>query len=238
MRPPSCNDNYVGVTFHHSQIDDALTTADRKMPTTSEAKTLDNITAPATNVTPRALQAQQLASRGEGAANSIVLKLGQRLRRARQHVARARLRALPAPTVSHLEGAAFEAFNALQAAKLVLAESIAGVPLANDEPVEREQCNLSKLPDFCYALIVKNVPGRRIVAIKAGVRGHYVTSFDGVTMDLAEARILVDRLNVRMGVTDAQHQAMIAGSNFGFHVPAADPEHPANTGDSPTDGDG
>ncbi|MDM0032087.1 hypothetical protein QTI33_08035 [Variovorax sp. J22P271] len=49
-----------------------------------------------------------------------------------------------------------------------------------------------------------------------------MTDFDGQAMELAEARILVDRLNVRMGVTDAQHQAMVAGSAFGFHVPAAE----------------
>ncbi|MDM0036807.1 hypothetical protein QTI33_32055 [Variovorax sp. J22P271] len=90
--------------------------------------------------------------------------------------------------------------------------------------------NLSKLPVLCYALVPSNEPGRRIALIKAGERGYYVTDFDGQAMELAEARILVDRLNVRMGVTDAQHQAMVAGAAFGFHVPAADPDHPSNGG--------
>lgn len=93
----------------------------------------------------------------------------------------------------------------------------------------RRASSLAKLPPLCYALVANNAPGHRVVIIKAGDRGHYLTEYDGPTMELAAARILVDRLNVRMGVTDAQQEAMLAGSTFGFHVPAADPEHPIHT---------
>jgi hypothetical protein len=35
---------------------------------------------------------------------------------------------------------------------------------------------------------------------------------------------------VKLGVTDEQQAAMVAGSMFGFHVPGADPDHPTNRG--------
>jgi hypothetical protein len=60
--------------------------------------------------------------------------------------------------------------------------------------------------------------------------GYYSTGHDAPVFSVAAARVLVDRLNVRIGVTDAQQLAMVAGSLYGFHVPAADPEHPTNTG--------
>ena len=50
--------------------------------------------------------------------------------------------------------------------------------------------DLSNLPVLCYALVPSNEPGRRIVLIKAGERGYYVTDFDAQAMELAEARIL------------------------------------------------
>ena len=113
--------------------------------------------------------------------------------------------------------------------------SIAAVPPAPPEAHQRAdgeatESNLRKLPDICYALVACKAPGSRIVAIKAGERGHYVTSFDAEGMELASARVLVDRLNVRLGVTDEQHAAMVAGSMFGFHVPGANPDHPSNRG--------
>lgn len=113
--------------------------------------------------------------------------------------------------------------------------SSADVPSAPPEAHQRAVAkarNLTKLPDFCYGLLETNPPGRRIVIIRAGERGHYVTGSDSPTMPLAAARVLVDRLNVRLGVTDAQQLAMIAGSAFGFHVPAADPDHRCHKGSS------
>lgn len=81
-----------------------------------------------------------------------------------------------------------------------------------------------------YTFIPSRPVGQRIGIIKAGERGFHVTDHDGESLSEAAARLLVDRLNVRIGVTDARQLAMIAGSAFGFHVPAADPDHPSNTG--------
>jgi len=108
----------------------------------------------------------------------------------------------------------------------------AAVPSAPPEAHQRAVAkarNLSKLPDLCYGLLETNQPGHRIVLLRAGERGYYNTEFDRATMPLAAARVLVDQLNVRLGVTDAQQLAMIAGSAFGFHVPGADPDHHLNT---------
>ena len=88
--------------------------------------------------------------------------------------------------------------------------------------------NLKKLPALCYGLIATNDPGKRVVIIRAGERGYYQTDFDSASLSLASAQVLVDRLNVRLGVTDAQQLAMAAGLAFGFSIPAADPEHPVN----------
>ncbi|MDM0032232.1 hypothetical protein QTI33_08820 [Variovorax sp. J22P271] len=71
---------------------------------------------------------------------------------------------------------------------------------------------------------------RRIVLIKAGERGYYVTGFDGQAMELAEARILVDRLNVGRGRDRGPASGHGRRLGLGFHVPAADPDHPLNGG--------
>ena len=109
--------------------------------------------------------------------------------------------------------------------------SIAAVPSAPTEAHQRADLgteNLKKLPALCYGLIARNDPGKRIVIIRAGERGYYQTDFDSASLSLASAQVLVDRLNVRLGVTDAQQLAMAAGFAFGFNIPAADPEHPVN----------
>ena len=113
--------------------------------------------------------------------------------------------------------------------------SNAAVPPAPPEAhqrAEREamESNLLKLPDVCFALIASAPPGSRIVLIRSGRRGHYVTHFDTEHMPLAVARVFVDRLNAPTGVTNEQHAAMVAGSMFGFHVPDADPDHSGNRG--------
>nr|WP_251010798.1 hypothetical protein [Variovorax paradoxus] len=41
--------------------------------------------------------------------------------------------------------------------------------------------------EICYGLIETNAPARRIVAIRAGERGYYVTDFDSETLKDAEA---------------------------------------------------
>lgn len=85
--------------------------------------------------------------------------------------------------------------------------------------------NLAKLPDLCYALIACHAPGERIVILKKGQCGYFCTDFDSPTSTLAIARQVVDMLNDRLGITEAQKLAMVAGSMAGFHVPAANPDH-------------
>ena len=60
---------------------------------------------------------------------------------------------------------------------------------------------------------------------KKGQCGYFCTDFDSPTSTLAIARQVVDMLNDRLGITEAQKLAMVAGSMAGFHVPAANPDH-------------
>lgn len=82
------------------------------------------------------------------------------------------------------------------------------------------------LPSACYAFFGERSPGHRIVLVRAGVKGYIQADLDDKSLAQATARVLVDRTNVELGVTDAQQQAMIAGAVYGFHVPLADPAHP------------
>lgn len=74
--------------------------------------------------------------------------------------------------------------------------------------------HLAKLPEIAFS----ELPGRGvIVIIKRGESGYYPTQDTYVGRD-------VDELNASLGVTPAQAEAMLNGSIFGWHVPAADPE--------------
>jgi hypothetical protein len=69
---------------------------------------------------------------------------------------------------------------------------------------------MKKLPDYCFAYHpVTNLA----VKLVRGVAGYTPldTFMDPVT------------LNESLGVTKAQTEAMLAGSMFGWHIPAADP---------------
>ena len=72
--------------------------------------------------------------------------------------------------------------------------------------------NMKNLPYECYA----NDPVTgEIIRIVRGIEGYYQTlnSQEGA-----------DNFNQAMTVTAAQKEAMLAGSVFGFHVPAANPD--------------
>ena len=78
----------------------------------------------------------------------------------------------------------------------------------------------STLPDKCYAVLPSS---DEIIIVKKGESGYYRT--DKYGHDRAEALTIVDECNERGGVTKAQTAAMLAGSLFGWEVPAADPKN-------------
>ena len=78
----------------------------------------------------------------------------------------------------------------------------------------------SSLPEQCYAVL----PGsNEIIVVQKGESGYYKTNM--FSNDRLEAQKIVDEYNDKLGVTKAQAEAMVAGSMFGWHVPAADPKN-------------
>lgn len=77
---------------------------------------------------------------------------------------------------------------------------------------------LDKLPETAWVTndgsFATDAP---VIAIKRGESGYYPI-FTALT---------ADELNIRNGVTPQQREAMLAGSCFGWTVPAADPDHPS-----------
>lgn len=76
------------------------------------------------------------------------------------------------------------------------------------------------LPERCYAVLPS---GDEIIIVKKGESGYYHT--DKYGHDRAEALAIVDECNESGGVSKAQAAAMLAGSMFGWEVPAADPKN-------------
>ena len=77
----------------------------------------------------------------------------------------------------------------------------------------------SGLPKLCYAM---NDTTKRLIIIKRGEEGYHELQ-DDESLVLAETLGVVDKLNETLKVTPAQREAMIAGSMFGWNIPAADP---------------
>jgi hypothetical protein len=86
-----------------------------------------------------------------------------------------------------------------------------------------------KLPQapskIAYVLVPGNQPGKRIAKAKYNESGYFSTddAFDPGSED--EAREIVDRLNAKIGITPEVSDAFLAGSMFGWHVPASNPAH-------------
>ncbi len=76
------------------------------------------------------------------------------------------------------------------------------------------------LPEKCYAVLPS---GDEIIIVKKGESGYYHT--DKYGHDRAEALVIVNECNESGGVSKAQAAAMLAGSMFGWEVPAADPKN-------------
>lgn len=76
----------------------------------------------------------------------------------------------------------------------------------------------SSLPQQCYSVLPDT---EEIVIFKKGENGYSET--DLATGDKENALALVEMCNKKLGVNKAQAAAMLAGSMFGWHMPAADP---------------
>ena len=88
-----------------------------------------------------------------------------------------------------------------------------------------EQCGAtfiplrSDLPEVCYSILPSTGD---VIIIKHGERGYYRCEYS--TEDKAFNREFANDRNANLGVSKAQIEAMLAGSMYGWDVPAADPK--------------
>lgn len=75
----------------------------------------------------------------------------------------------------------------------------------------------SSLPQQCYGVLSET---GEIVILKKGENGYYKTDFPASKEAAPE---LAEKYNAKLGVSKAQAAAMLAGSLFGWHTPAANP---------------
>ena len=75
------------------------------------------------------------------------------------------------------------------------------------------------LPDLCFSVIKTT---GELICIKRGVEGYFPSDWN--TPDRERNEEIAADNNKRLGVTDAQRQAMECGSMFGWGVPGADPK--------------
>ena len=80
--------------------------------------------------------------------------------------------------------------------------------------------NSAVLPEHCYAVL----PGSgQLIEVRRGEKGYYPCAYS--TGDRAYNEVLANQFNSHEGISKAQAAAMLAGSMFGWNVPAADPAH-------------
>lgn len=77
----------------------------------------------------------------------------------------------------------------------------------------------SDLPETCYATLPSTGD---VIIIKHGESGYYRSEYS--TEDKAFNREFANDRNANLGVSKAQVEAMLAGSMYGWDVPAADPK--------------
>lgn len=88
-----------------------------------------------------------------------------------------------------------------------------------------EQCGAtfiplrSDLPEVCYSILPSTGD---VIIIKHGESGYYRSEYS--TEDKAFNREFANDRNANLGVSKAQVEAMLAGSMYGWDVPAADPK--------------
>lgn len=80
------------------------------------------------------------------------------------------------------------------------------------------------LPPLCYTRVFGNEPGRRMGIIKRGESGYYHCDYDRPEYSDQTITGYVKEMNDRLGVTEAQAEAMSVGSMFGWDCPGARPE--------------
>lgn len=89
-----------------------------------------------------------------------------------------------------------------------------------------EQCGAtfiplrSDLPEICYSILPSTGD---VIIIKHGESGYYRCEYS--TEDKAFNREFANDRNANLGVSKAQIEAMLAGSMYGWDVPAADPKN-------------
>lgn len=79
----------------------------------------------------------------------------------------------------------------------------------------------ASLPEKCFSLLQTS---EEMIAITRGESGYVPTGMHSVSAG-SSMRSRVDKANMELGVTKAQEAAMLAGSMFGWDVPAANPEN-------------
>lgn len=78
----------------------------------------------------------------------------------------------------------------------------------------------SSLPDKCCGVMQSS---NEIIIVRKGESGYYSTGEYG--HDSADTQRIADEYNRIVGVSKAQAAAMLAGSMFGWDIPAADPKN-------------
>lgn len=78
--------------------------------------------------------------------------------------------------------------------------------------------NPAALPEHCYAVLPSS---GQLIEVRRGEKGYYPCAYS--TGDREYNKILANQFNTHEGISKAQAAAMLAGSMFGWNVPAADP---------------
>ena len=79
---------------------------------------------------------------------------------------------------------------------------------------------LKKLPELCFTVLPSDQ--NQLICIKRGVPGYFPVSLRSIFDKRISAQQMADQLNE--GIAPEVVEAMIAGSMFGWDVPAADPD--------------
>ena len=82
----------------------------------------------------------------------------------------------------------------------------------------RKNYDTSSLPEHCYAVLPSS---GQLIEVRRGEMGYYPCTYS--TGDRSYNQVLANYFNAHEGITKAQAAAMLAGSMFGWNVPAANP---------------